>query len=76
MQNHLPMHDVNSSKHLFHHCLDLLEGYRFLLFHEELPESRTAILENAVDDLVFVRLILDDIKNFHKVRLVTEAFEN
>ena len=38
VKDHLPMHDVNGSKHLPHHGLDPLKGDGLLLFHEELAQ--------------------------------------
>jgi hypothetical protein len=70
MQNHLAMHDVNSSQHLLHHELDSIQGNLLLLLHEEFSQGRIAILKDAVNDLVSMALILDDIKNLHKIGLI------
>jgi hypothetical protein len=70
MQNHLAMHDVNSSEHLLHHELDSIQGNLLLLLHEEFSQGRIAILKDAVNDLVSMALILDDIKNLHKIGLI------
>jgi len=70
MQNHLAMHDVNSSEHLLHHELDSIHGNLLLLLHEEFSQGRIAILKDAVNDLVSMALILDDIKNLHKIGLI------
>jgi len=70
MQNHLAMHDVNSSEHLLHHELDSIQGNLLLLLHEEFSQSRIAILKDAVNDLISMALILDDIKNLHKIGLI------
>ena len=73
---HLPMHDIHGSEHLPHHGLDPLKGDRLRLFHEELAQRRAAVLEYAVDDLVLVGLILDDIEDLHKVGLVAKALKD
>ena len=70
MQNHLAMHDVNSSEHLLHHELDSIQGNLLLLLHEEFSQGRIAILKDAVNDLVSMALILNDIKNLHKIGLI------
>jgi len=70
MQNHLAMHDVNSSQHLLHHELDSIQGNLLLLLHEEFSQGRIAILKDAVNDLISMALILDDIKNLHKIGLI------
>ena len=74
VQYHLPVHDVNSSEHLLHHKLYSFKRDCLLLLHEELAQGGVAILEDTENDLVFVALILDDIENLHKIRLVTETF--
>jgi hypothetical protein len=70
MQNHLAMHDVNSSQHLLHHELDSIQGNLLLLLHEEFAQGRIAILKDAINDLVSMALILNDIKNLHKIGLI------
>ena len=70
MQNHLAMHDVNSSEHLLHHELDSIQGNLLLLLHEEFAKGGVAVLEDTENDLVFMTLILDDIKNLHKIGLI------
>jgi hypothetical protein len=70
MQNHLAMHDVNSSEHLLHHELYSIQGNLLLLLHEEFSQGRIAILKDAVNDLISMALILDDIKNLHKIGLI------
>ena len=75
VEDHLAVHDVDGREQLLHHGLYLGERHGGFLLRKELAQSRSAVLEDAVNDLVLVAIVLDDIQDLDEVRLVTETLK-
>ena len=75
VQDHMAVHDVQSSQQLFHHLLDLLKRQWLYLFLVELAESGVAVLKDTMDDLVYVTFIFNHIKDSHKLWILTQTLQ-